>query len=107
MLSLPKTTIWVEAVPIPKTAKTVAAALYNRILSRFDMPKYIHSDHGREFDCEVMKEMCSMLHVTKTFTPAYNAKSNPVGCAHRDIKSGLQGMDHLYGDWEDHLQTVL
>ena len=71
------------------------------------MPKYIHSVHGREFDCELMKEMCNMLQVTKTFTPAYNAKSNPVERTHRDIKKGLRAMEHLSGDWEDHLPTVL
>ena len=78
-------TRWIEAVPIQdKTARTVATALYNDILSRFGMPKYIHSDHGGEFDCDLMKEMCNILQVKKTFTPAYNAKSNPVERAHRD-----------------------
>ena len=101
-------TRWVEAVPIKnKTAKTVATALYSQILSRFGMPKTIHSDHGREFDCEIMKEMCSLLKISKTFTPAYNAKSNPVERAHRDIKKGLRALEHLEGDWEDHLPSVL
>ena len=72
-------TRWIEAIPIcDKSAKTVALTLYNHVLSRFGMPKYIHSDHGREFDCDLMKEMCKLLQVKKTFTPAYNAKSNPV-----------------------------
>ena len=90
-----------------KTAKTVATALYAQILSRFGMPKTIHSDHGREFDCEIVKEMCNLLKISKTFTPAYNAKSNPVERAHRDIKKGLRALEHLEGDWEDHLPSVL
>ena len=51
------------------------------------MPESLHSDRGKQFDCDVMQEMCKLLGIRKTFTPAYNPKSNTVERAHRDMKA--------------------
>ena len=101
-------TRWIEAIPIDNIqADTVARALFNHVLSRYGMPEVIHSDRGKQFECELMKSLCKLLGIKKTFTPAYNPKSNPVERAHRDMKAALRAMEHLPGDWEDHLPMVL
>ena len=101
-------TRWIEGIPIKDTsAESVAKELFTHVISRFGMPSQLHSDKGRQFDSDLFKKFCELLGISKTATPAYNPKSNMVERAHRDIKAGIRCMDHLQGDWEDHLPTVL
>ena len=101
-------TRWVEAIPIKSiTAENVANQLFIHVISRFGMPSQFHSDRGTQFDSELFRQWCKLLGVSKTATPAYNPQSNMVERAHRDMKAGLRCMEHLDGDWEDHLPTIL
>ena len=50
---------WTEACPLPnKTAFTVADAFFQMIVCRFGMPAVIHLDQGREFNNNMMPELC-------------------------------------------------
>ena len=70
-------TKWMEAYPIPdERAETVAEKLVVEFTCRFGVPRYVHSDQGRNFISHVFTEVCRLLGVTKTRTTAYNPKSN-------------------------------
>ena len=64
---------WTEAFPIKnKCADTVADVLVEKIILRFGMALFIHSDQGREFENGLMKSLCALLGCTKTRTAPYH-----------------------------------
>jgi len=52
-------------------AKTVAEILVSKIFSRFEPPTIIHSDQGRNFESNVMQEVCCLICIHKSRTSAY------------------------------------
>ena len=55
-------TRWVEAFGIPdQLSTTVAHRLTNKFFSRFGLPEQFHSDQGRNFESDVISEICRLL----------------------------------------------
>ena len=53
---------WVEAFPMKNgEAVTVARLLVREVFCRFGTPRVLHSDQGRNFEAEVIQELCRML----------------------------------------------
>lgn len=68
---------WAEAIPIKnQEAKTVANALMNEFICRYGVPESIHTDQGRNFDSELIQELCKLLSSKKTRTTAYHPQSD-------------------------------
>ena len=64
-------TRWMEAYPIPnQEAITVAKVLTNEYFLRFSPPEQLHSDQGRQFEADVLIEICKLLGIQKTRTTA-------------------------------------
>ena len=62
-------TKWIEIRAMINTeAKTIASVLINHVISRFGFPRIIHSEQGRQFECQLFSEMCSLLQIEKTWT---------------------------------------
>ena len=62
-------TKWKEAYPMRNMeATTVANILVREFISRFGVPKYLHTDQGRNFETGLIKEICSLLDIKKTRT---------------------------------------
>jgi transposase InsO family protein len=87
-------TEWAEAVPIPnKEAHTVARALVEHVYTRFGTPLQQLSDQGREFDNNLMHEICRLLHVDKVRTTSYRPNTNgQVERLHRSINAMIGKM---------------
>ena len=52
-------TRWVEAYPIPnQEAVTLAKKLTDELFFRFGPPDQLHSDQGRQFESELLTEVC-------------------------------------------------
>ena len=48
-------TKWTEAYPLPdQKAETVATALVDNFITRFGLPKEIHTDQGRDFETNLV-----------------------------------------------------
>ena len=72
---------WVEAYGIPnQEAVTVAKKLVDELFCRFSIPEQIHSDQGRQFESNLVQEICKLLHVNNTV-------SSPVRRPSRAIQS--------------------
>ena len=73
-----------------KTKETaeVTQTLMDRVISVFGCPLMLHSDQGREFTSNMMKDLWKELQVKQTWTPPYNPNSNPVERFHRTL-SGM------------------
>ena len=66
-------TKWCEVFPTKdQRAKTVAEILVSKIFSRFGPPTVIHSDQGRNFESNLMQEVCCLMGVHKSRTSAYH-----------------------------------
>ena len=70
-------TRWTEAYAIPnQEATTVAGKLTDEFFFRFSPPDQLHSDQGRNFESDVIAEVCKLLGVTKTRTTPYHPQSD-------------------------------
>ena len=70
-------TKWLEAYPLPDhKAATVATCLVNNFISRFGIPRQIHSDQGRDFESSLFSQMCQFLGIDKTRMSPWQPSSN-------------------------------
>ncbi len=70
-------TRWVEAYELPdQQAATIAEPLVHQFISRFGCPLEIHTDQGRNFESQLLAEMCRVLNVRKTRITPYHPSSN-------------------------------
>ncbi|KAJ8348153.1 hypothetical protein SKAU_G00267420 [Synaphobranchus kaupii] len=70
-------TSWPEAFAIPdQSAATTAERLVEEMFTRFGAPAELHSDQGRNFESQLMAEVCKLLGVTKTRTTPLHLQSD-------------------------------
>ena len=101
---------WTEAYALKNhTAHTVAENLVERFISRFGVPRELHSDQGREFESNLVKALCDLLHIRKTRTVPYNPKSDGmIERFNRTVKSLLTVLvNDAQNDWDDHLPFIM
>ena len=98
-------TRWVEAYPIPnQEAVTVARILTQEMFFRFSVPEQLHSDQGRQFESQLIAEIC----ISKTRTTLYHPQGD---CLVERFNRTLLNMLAItvkghQGDWEDHIRAV-
>ena len=70
-------TKWVEAFPLRDTiSATLTKVLVDKIISRYGVPVYLHSDQGANLCSELIKTICKLLGVERTRTSAYHPQGN-------------------------------
>lgn len=98
---------WVEAFPVPdQTARTTAKVLLE-VVAHFGCPMTLHSDQGRNFESNIISEMCSFLQIKKTRTTARNPKCN--GLVERFNRTLIQMIrSYIVNDdeWDVYLSCV-
>ena len=68
---------WTEAFPLQTMeAREVAWKLYDEIICRFGCPDSILTDRAQNFMSNLLKELCSILGITKLATSSYHAACN-------------------------------
>jgi len=102
-------TRWVEAYGIPnQEATTVARKLVDEMFCRFSPPEQLHSDQGRQFESELVKEVCKLLGVKKTRTTPYHPQGN--GMVERFNRTLLDMLSTTVGNhpasWEQNIRKV-
>ena len=101
---------WTEACPLPnKMALAVADAFFQHIVCRFGMASVIHSDQGREFENNLMQELCLLCGAHKTRTTPYHPASD--GLVERFNRTLPMILAMFAGenrdDWDDLLLSVM
>ena len=101
-------TKWLEAVSMrDQKADTIVTILID-ILTRFGMPKYLHSDQGRNFESTIVSELCKAFGITKSRTTPYHPQGD--GLVERSNRTLLQ-MLRTYvtkeENWEQYLPLLL
>ena len=70
-------TKWMEAYPIlNQEAETVAKKLVDEFFCRFSIPKQLHSDQGRQFESQLVIQVCKLLHIAKSKMTPYHPQSD-------------------------------
>ena len=62
--------------PIRKPLPAVAKKLLDEMFCRFSLPEKLHSDQGRQFEGEVVTQLCQLLAMEKTRTTPYHPQSD-------------------------------
>jgi transposase InsO family protein len=98
-----------EAYPIPnQEARTVARKITDEFFFRFSPPDQLHSNQGRQFESELMAEVCRLLGIHKTRTTPYHPQSD--GLVERYNRTLLSMLATAASDncfeWEDHLRPL-
>ena len=66
-----------EAYPMPnQEAETVANIIVYEFVSRFGVPRQLHTDQGRNFESKLFQEMCRVLEIDKTRTTPLRPQSD-------------------------------
>ena len=103
-------TKWMEAVALPdQETTTITEAFINVFISKFGIPRILHSDQGSNFGSKIFAELCKLLGIDKTRTTAYRPQSD--GLVER-FNLTLAGMLARFTakdqkDWDCHLPYVL
>ena len=87
--------------------KTVARALKELILFRWETPEYLLTDNGREFDNQVLRKTLEEHGVKHVTTPPYHPQANPVERSNRTLKmmiAAFVGADHR--NWDAHIHEM-
>ena len=103
-------TKWCEVFPTKdQKACTVADILVTRVFSRFGPPTIIHSDQGRNFESNLMQEICLLMGTHKSRTTAYHPQCDGLVERHnRTIQDMLSSFvaDHK-DDWDMWVSLVV
>ena len=66
-----------QAIPCKdQLAVTVVCKLRDHWFTKFGIPNRLHSDQGRNFEGEVIRELCALYGIKKTRSTPYHPKGN-------------------------------
>ena len=98
-------TRWVELIPLRKAdGKAIARAFEDLVLFRWDIPFYLLTDNGSEFDNQHVRGVLQEYGVKLITAPPYHPQANPCERTNRTLKTMIKtylGEDHR--NWDQHL----
>ena len=78
------------------------------IFYRYGIPKFLHSNQGRNFEWQLLKETCTALGNQETHTTLFHPQGNAlVERSHRMVVQLLRCYVESYEDWGKYLQLLL
>ncbi|KAK3727208.1 hypothetical protein QZH41_007713 [Actinostola sp. cb2023] len=90
-------------------SKTVAKVLWDKILVNFGFPQRLHSDQGRDFESNLIKDLCNLANITKSRITPYHPQGN--GQTERFNRTLLDMLGTLEADkkqnWPEYVDTLV
>ncbi|KAK3510273.1 hypothetical protein QTP70_032592, partial [Hemibagrus guttatus] len=97
-----------EVLEVNVSAQTVARCLFEDYVLIHGVPETLHSDQGRQFEVEVVQNLCHLLNIKKTRTTSYHPKSD--GMVERFnwtlIDQLAKTLLTYRGEWDDYVKHV-
>lgn len=81
------------AVAMPtkdQKATMVAKCLWEQFLVHYGFPEHLLSNQGRDFESQLIKELCTLGGITKVRTSPYHPRGNPVERFNRTLLGMLE-----------------
>ena len=101
-------TKFVEIHSMPnQEAETVAEVVARQYISRYGVPREIHTDQGTQFESQLFKSLCVLLGIHKTRTTSFRPQSD--GQSERNIKTLIKMMaiaTEQRKDWDECLPYI-
>lgn len=98
------------AVAIPtkdQKAITVARCLWEQFFVHYGFPERLHSDQGRDFESQLIKELCALVGTKKVRTSPYHPRGNPVECYNRTLVSMLGTLrENEKSRWREYVKPL-
>jgi len=100
---------WPFAVPLSdQTASKIVQALKDQFFTLVWPPQRLHSDQGRNFESQILRELYKAFGVINSCTTPYHPMGDGlVERMNHSILNKLCDLVDREGDWEEHLQLPL
>lgn len=101
-------TKYATAIPTrDQKALTVAKCLWEQFFVHYGFPERLHSDQGRDFESQVIKELCALVGTKKVRTSPYHPRGNPVERYNRTLLSMLGTLkDREKTRWREYVRPL-
>ncbi|XP_071926220.1 uncharacterized protein [Coffea arabica] len=103
-------TKWIEVEPLSTiSSRSIHKFLWRNVVCRFDIPRVLVSDNGRQFADHSLQEWCAELGIQQHFTSVGHPQVNgQVENVNRTILHGLRTrIESAQTGWLDELPTIL
>ena len=90
-------------------ATTVAKLLVDNIFNVFGIPHKLHSDRGRNFESDVIAQLCNLYGIKKVFTCPYSPQSNALPERFNQTIINMVGTltEQQRMEWQKHLPHLV
>ena len=110
VVSIDYFTKWVEAEPFATiTEKSIRTFVWKNIICRYEVPRVLVSDNGKQFDNGAFRNFCSKLGIQNHYSsPAHPQANEQVEVTNRTLlKIITTRLKAAKGIWPDELPSVL
>ena len=92
-----------------QTAKTTARLLFDNFVCHYGFPARLHSDNGRNFEGEVIKELCAIAKIDKSRTTPYHPMGNGMPERFNQTLLNMLGTleEEQKSDWKSYVPTLV
>ena len=103
-------TRYAQAIPSRnQTARTTARLLFDTFVCHYGFPSRLHSDQGRNFESEVIKELCAIANMDKTKTTPYHPIGNGMPERFNQTRINMFGTleEDQKSDWKTYVPPLV
>jgi hypothetical protein len=103
-------TRFAQAIPAKnQTAHTTAKLLFENFICHYGFPSRFHSDQGRNFESEVILELCNIAHIEKTRTTPYHPQGNGMPERFNETLMNMLGTleEDRKSNWRAHVPALV
>ena len=103
-------TKYAQAIPTRnQTAKTTAKVLFENFFVHYGFPQRIHSDQGRNFEGNLIRELCQLCGIQKSRTTPYHPMGNGLTERfNRTLLTMLRTLEHAKKlDWKSSVSSLV